>query len=66
MTSVQIIANPAVPIGRMFSDTFAGIDPELGTRFIAAQIVGAPRAGADRWLYPDAAESAGDAVVPHH
>ena len=67
MTSVQIIANPAVPIGRMFSDTFAGIDPTSAPGFIAAQIVGAPIGLAlIAVLYPGAAESAGDAVVPHH
>jgi glycerol uptake facilitator-like aquaporin len=33
-------ANPAVTIGRMFSDTFAGIAPASAPGFIAAQIVG--------------------------
>ena len=53
MTSVQIIANPAVTIGRMFSDTFAGIAPGSAPGFIAAQIVGAlDRTGADRRPLP--------------
>jgi hypothetical protein len=34
-------ANPAVTIGRMFSDTFAGIAPESAWLFISAQLVGA-------------------------
>jgi glycerol uptake facilitator-like aquaporin len=39
-TSSTSFANPAVTIGRMFSDTFAGIDPTSVPGFIAAQIVG--------------------------
>ena len=67
MTSVQIIANPAVTVGRMFSDTFAGIAPGSAPGFIAAQIVGALIGLAlVVVLYPDAAESADQAVIPHH
>ncbi|MDQ2661467.1 MAG: aquaporin [Actinomycetota bacterium] len=33
-------ANPAVTIGRMFSDTFAGIAPNSALPFIGAQLVG--------------------------
>jgi glycerol uptake facilitator-like aquaporin len=33
-------ANPAITIGRIFTDTFAGIDPASGAWFIAAQIIG--------------------------
>ena len=33
--------NPAVTIGRMFSDTFAGIAPSAVPAFLAAQAVGA-------------------------
>lgn len=40
-TSSTSFANPAVTIGRIFSDTFAGIAPNSVTPFIAAQIVGA-------------------------
>ena len=40
MTSVQIIANPAVTIGRVFSDTFAGIAPSSALGFIAVQTLG--------------------------
>jgi glycerol uptake facilitator-like aquaporin len=40
-TSSTSFANPAVTIGRIFSDTFAGIAPESVIGFIAFQIVGA-------------------------
>ncbi|WP_433664784.1 aquaporin [Nocardia sp. CA-128927] len=40
-TSSTSFANPAVTIGRMFSDTFAGIAPASAPGFIAAQVVGA-------------------------
>lgn len=39
-TSSTSFANPAVTIARMFSDTFAGIDPAHVAGFIAAQLVG--------------------------
>jgi glycerol uptake facilitator-like aquaporin len=65
-TSSTSFANPAVTIGRMFSDTFAGIAPNSVLPFIAAQfvggVVGALLALA---LYPDVARTADDAVVPH-
>lgn len=40
-TSSTSFANPAVTIGRMFSDTFAGIAPVSVLPFITAQLVGA-------------------------
>jgi glycerol uptake facilitator-like aquaporin len=40
-TSSTSFANPAVTIGRIFSDTFAGIAPASVLPFIAAQLVGA-------------------------
>lgn len=40
-TSSTSFANPAVTIGRTFSDSFAGIAPGCAPRFIAAQILGA-------------------------
>jgi glycerol uptake facilitator-like aquaporin len=51
----------------MFSDTFAGIAPSSAPGFIAAQILGA-LIGLALFvaLYPDAADSADQAVVPHH
>ena len=40
-TSSSSFANPAITIGRMFTDTFAGISPASALPFIGAQIVGA-------------------------
>lgn len=40
-TSSTSFANPAVTIGRSFSDSFAGIAPESILKFVAAQILGA-------------------------
>ena len=39
-TSSTSFANPAIAIGRMFSDTFAGISPASVPGYIAAEIVG--------------------------
>lgn len=65
-TSSTSFANPAVTIGRVFSDTFAGIDPASVPAFVAAQIVGAGVGLAlVRYLYPDVAATADDVVVPH-
>jgi arsenate reductase len=40
-TSSTSFANPAITIGRMFSDTFAGIAPSSVLGFVAAQLLGA-------------------------
>ncbi|GAA5207190.1 aquaporin [Microbacterium kyungheense] len=40
-TSSTSFANPAITVGRMFTDTFAGIAPASALPFIAAQAVGA-------------------------
>lgn len=40
-TSSTSFANPAVTIGRIFSDSFAGIAPESVLPFILAQVLGA-------------------------
>ena len=40
-TSSTAFANPAVTIGRIFTNTFAGIAPESVLPFIAAQVIGA-------------------------
>ncbi len=40
-TSSTAFANPAVTLGRVFTDTFAGIAPESAWVYIAAQLVGA-------------------------
>ena len=67
-TSSTSFANPAITIGRMFSDTFAGIAPSSMPSFIAAQVIGGfLAAGVIKALYPaiTAAEAA-DIIVPHH
>jgi glycerol uptake facilitator-like aquaporin len=52
-TSSTSFANPAVTVGRMFSDTFAGIEPASVPLFVCAQIVGGVLAYAVvRSLYP--------------
>src|SRR3984957_7610367 len=66
-TSSTSFANPAITIGRMFTNTFAGIAPSSAPVFIAAQ-VGGGIAGVliIRFLYPalTPAQAAG-IVVPH-
>src|SRR6476646_1134766 len=65
-TSSTSFANPAVTIGRMFSDSFAGIAPGSAPGFIAAQVVGTLLGLAlIVVLYPGIAVSANDVVVPH-
>lgn len=65
-TSSTSFANPAVTIGRMFSDTFAGIDPSSVPAFIACQLAGMVLAVLlIRALYPDVADVADEVVVPH-
>lgn len=39
-TASTSFANPAITIGRMFSDTFAGIAPSSAPSFIGAQVLG--------------------------
>ena len=56
-TSSTSFANPAVTIGRAFSDTFAGIAPASVPPFIVAQIIGAALAlGAVIFLTTQASE----------
>ncbi len=65
-TSSTSFANPAVTVGRMFSDSFAGISPSSVPLFVAAQIVGGLVGLAlTAYLYPDASRTADQAVVPH-
>jgi arsenate reductase len=64
-TSSTSFANPAVTIGRMFTDTFAGIAPSSAPAFVAAQLVGGLLAALlVRTLYPNIAAVAEDVVVP--
>jgi glycerol uptake facilitator-like aquaporin len=66
-TSSTSFANPAITVGRMFSDTFAGIAPASAPGFVAAQLVGGLVAiVVIRALYPDVTPAeAADVVVPH-
>ncbi len=66
-TSSTSFANPAITIGRMFSNTFAGIAPSSAPVFIAAQIGGGIAAVLlIRGLYPalTPAQAAG-IIFPH-
>jgi glycerol uptake facilitator-like aquaporin len=53
-TSSTSFANPAVTVGRMFSETFAGIAPSSAPGFVAAELVGGLLGlGLVVALYPD-------------
>ena len=67
-TSSTSFANPAITIGRMFSDTFAGIAPSSVPSFIGAQIIGGALAIAIiKALYPAITPAeAADVIVPHN
>ena len=66
-TSSTSFANPAITIGRMFSDTFAGIAPSSVPSFIGAQIAGGALAVVViRVLYPGVSPAdAAEIIVPH-
>jgi glycerol uptake facilitator-like aquaporin len=65
-TSSTSFANPAVTIGRAFTDTFAGIAPVTVPGFVIAQLVGvALGVAAVVTLYPHGGGSEDDVVVPH-
>ena len=61
-------ANPAITVGRIFSNSFAGIAPSSVAPFIAAQVIGAVLAlGLVRVLYPGITPvEASEILVPHH
>jgi arsenate reductase len=67
-TSSTSFANPAITVGRMFSDTFAGIAPASVPSFIAAQIIGGVLAVVVILaLYPRLSPAeAAEIIVPHH
>jgi glycerol uptake facilitator-like aquaporin len=67
-TSSASFANPAISVGRMFSDTFAGIAPASVPGFVLAQLVGGAAAIlVIRALYPDVTPAqAADVVVPQY
>ncbi len=65
-TSSTSFANPAVTIGRAFTDTFAGIAPASVPGFLGAEVAGGlVGLGLLLALYPNAANGAADVVVPH-
>jgi glycerol uptake facilitator-like aquaporin len=64
-TSSTSFANPAVTVGRAFTDTFAGIAPSSVPGFVIAQLVGMMvGVAAVTLLYPHAGEAADEVVVP--
>jgi arsenate reductase len=66
-TSSASFANPAISVGRMFSNSFAGIAPASVPTFVGAQLVGGACAIlAVRVLYPDVTPGeAAELLVPH-
>jgi arsenate reductase len=67
-TSSASFANPAISVGRMFSNTFAGIAPASVPGFVVAQLVGCACAILVlRGLYPDVTPAeAAEVALPHH
>jgi glycerol uptake facilitator-like aquaporin len=64
-TASTSFANPAVTIGRIFTDTFAGIRAVDAPGFIGAQLLGAATASVlFRWLLRDLPAGAPDVVIP--
>ncbi|MER7165298.1 aquaporin [Micromonospora sp. NPDC000207] len=65
-TSSTSFANPAVTIGRAFTDTFAGIAPTSVPGFVVAQLLGGlvAIAALAAW-YPHAGHAADAVVMPH-
>lgn len=65
-TSSTSFANPAVTVGRIFSDTFAGIAPASVPGFVVAQLVGAAVGlGLLLILFPTASRAADRVVLRH-
>ena len=66
-TSSTSFANPAITIGRMLSNSFAGIAPASVPSFVGAQVVGGAVAFlAIKVLYPGVTPAeAADVLVPH-
>jgi glycerol uptake facilitator-like aquaporin len=65
-TSSTSFANPAITVGRMLSDTFAGIAPTSVPGFVMAQLIGGVAAIVIlRALYPDiTGDEAGGVMLP--
>jgi arsenate reductase len=66
-TSSTSFANPAITVGRMFSDTFAGIAPSSVPSFVVAQLIGGLGAAlVIVVIYPGmTAAAAAGVTVPH-
>ena len=66
-TSSTSFANPAISIGRMFSNTFAGIAPASVPGYVIAELVGGVVAIVVlRTLYPDVTPAqAAEVLLPH-
>jgi arsenate reductase len=67
-TSSTSFANPAIAIGRMLSNSFAGIAPSSVPSFVLAEALGGALAfGVVKVLYPGVTPAeAADVVVAHH
>ena len=67
-TSSTSFANPAIAVGRMFSNTFAGIAPSSVPSFVAAEALGGVVAFlVVKVLYPGVSPAeAADVVIAHH
>jgi glycerol uptake facilitator-like aquaporin len=66
-TSSTSFANPAITIGRMFSDTFAGIAPSSAPAYIGAQVLGGVLAVAViKVLYPAITPAEAAAIIVPH
>jgi len=67
-TSSTSFANPAIAVGRMFSNTFAGIAPSSVPLFAVAEVIGGIAAiGLIKALYPHVTPAeAADIIFPHH
>jgi arsenate reductase len=66
-TSSASFANPAIAVGRMLSDTFAGIAPSSVPAFILAEVIGGVLAvGVIRALYPGVTPAEAAAVIVAH
>ena len=66
-TSSTSFANPAITVGRMFSDTFAGIAPSSAPAYIGAQVLGGVLAVAlVKALYPAISPAEAAAIIVPH
>jgi glycerol uptake facilitator-like aquaporin len=67
-TSSASFANPAISVGRMFSNTFAGIAPASAPGYVVAQLAGGVCAIlVVKVLYPNVTPAeAEDVLLPHH